>query len=62
MTVPVPRAPREKPRSGFGRTISTPGALSRANLDIEILIGGADAGITDAGHGQNRHIGWMKFK
>ena len=30
--------------------------LQPGNLDVEILVDGADAGVADAGHGQIRHI------
>src|SRR3546814_3052372 len=43
-------------RACFGAEDFTARCLQPGNLDVEILVDGADAGVADAGHGQIRHI------
>src|SRR3546814_5370004 len=43
-------------RACFGAEDFTARCLQPGNLDVEILVDGADAGVADAGHGQIRNI------
>src|SRR3546814_16297051 len=43
-------------RACFGVEDFTARCLQPGNLDVEILVDGADAGVADAGHGHIRHI------
>src|SRR5690606_39763472 len=54
------RAPASRSAgAGFRTNDPTPGVLEARDLNVEILVCGADAGVTDTTHGKSVTLGWF---